>query len=136
MFRTLLDVHPCTLSATPAFMATHGEVKDPSDWQSFGTARNIERLSCGFSLDDRPLFELAFIYRWGLCKRFFAVSVYSCLNCFTMLLIFMPACWCKLAISTECLIATAIFSFKSQFDWYYNNIPLPEGETKQGGTCI
>ena len=31
MFRTQLTTRPCALSATPAYMATRGEVKDPSD---------------------------------------------------------------------------------------------------------
>ena len=70
--------------------------------------------------------ELAFLYCWALFKRFFAMSIYSCwtvlnlkcLNClnrFTKLLTFMPDCWCKLAISTECLTLTVILSFNSQY---------------------
>ena len=95
MFRTLLTVRPCPLSATPASMATRGEVKDPSDWRSFGTARNIERLSCGVSLDGRPLLNLR-LSIGGFCAKGFLHCLYTvaglyCLNRFTMLLIFMPA---------------------------------------------
>ena len=91
------------------------------NWRQYWTFA----LCCQFAWP--PSIELAFIYRWVLCKRFFAVSVY------TVLLIFMPACWCKLDISIECLTVKVIFSVNSQFD---TNIILQEAETKQGGTYV
>ena len=79
-----------------------GEVKDPSDWRSFGTERNIERLPSCVSLDESPLLNLRLSFG-GFSAKYFLQCLYTVagvywLNCFTMLLIFMPACWCKLAI--------------------------------------
>ena len=137
MFRTLFTVHLCTLSATPASMTTRGEVKDPSDWRRFGTGDSIERLPCVVSLHDHPLLNLRLFiggfYAKGFLQCLYTVARLYYLNCFTVLLIFMPACWCKLDISIECLTVKVIFSVNSQFD---TNIILQEVETKQGGTYV
>ena len=93
-----------------------------------------------YKLDGCPLLNFH-LYIGGFCAKGFLQCLYTadglyCLNCFTMLLIFMLACWCKLAISTECLTVTAIFSFNSQFDiCFFNDIAIQEGETK-GGKCV
>ena len=58
-------------------MAICGEVKDPSDRRSFGTARNIERLFCCVSLDGCPLLNLR-LSIGGFCAKDFLQCLYSC----------------------------------------------------------
>ena len=72
----------------------------------------------------------------GFVQKVFCSVCIQLLDYIVWTVFFMPACWCKLAISTECLTVTAIFSFNSQFDWYFNHTTLQEGEAKQGGACV
>ena len=70
----LLYVHVLFINNTTSMATgTGSQVKDSSDWWSFRTAHNTERLSCSFSLDGCALLNLS-LPTGGFCAESFLLQ--------------------------------------------------------------